>query len=404
MAAGPVAAGGARTYRRRMSTSPGEPPPRPRALLQILSSPTEDGVPVLLGPNWFASVMGTAIVAVAGATLPIALPGVGALTTVAWALSLGLLALLLVLVPVHWARTPGAFRRLRDDAGMAPFFGAPPMALMAVGAATLLVGSRVLGEDLAVRLDAVLWAVGTLLGLVTAAYVPYLLFTQHEVRPDGAFGGWLMPVVPPMVSATTGGLLLRFAPEGQARLTLLLGCYAMFGLSLVASLIIIAMIWSRLAHFGSSGSARVPTLWIVLGPVGQSITAAGVLGAGAALATPAPLSTAMRLFAVLYGVPMWGFMLLWMALASLLTLRARRRQMPFALTWWSFTFPIATCVTGTNQLARHTGLVAFQDAAVGLFAVLVAAWAGVALATVRAVARGELLAPGPGKPVVASKS
>ncbi len=152
------------------------------------------------------------------------------------------------------------------------------------------------------------------------------------------------------------------------------------------------------------GSARVPTLWIVLGPVGQSITAAGVLGGGAALAVLAPLSTAMKLFAVLYGVPMWGFMLLWMALASLLTVRAWRRKMPFALTWWSFTFPIATCVTGTNQLAKHTELVAFQYAAVGLFLLLVTAWAGVALGTVLAVARGQLIGPGPGKPVVASKA
>ena len=38
------------------------------------------------------------------------------------------------------------------------------------------------------------------------------------------------------------------------------------------------MIWSRLALYGTSGTARVPTLWIVLGPLGQGITAAGLLG------------------------------------------------------------------------------------------------------------------------------
>ena len=59
---------------------------------------------------------------------------------------------------------------------------------------------------------------------------------------------------------------------------MLYGCYAMFGLSLVAALIIITMIWSRLALYGTSGTARVPTLWIVLGPLGQGITAAGLLG------------------------------------------------------------------------------------------------------------------------------
>jgi len=111
------------------------------------------------------------------------------------------------------------------------------------------------------------------------------------------------------------------------------GCYTMFGLSLVAALIIITMIWSRLAHFGSSGTARVPTLWIVLGPLGQSITAAGLLGATAHLAVPSELASSMNTFAVLYGVPVFGFALFWGALAASLTVRTIRRGLPFALTW-----------------------------------------------------------------------
>ncbi len=113
-----------------------------------------------------------------------------------------------------------------------------------------------------------MWIAGTATGLFSAVSIPYLLFTQHNVRHDAAFGGWLMPVVPPMVSAATGALLIPYTTPGAPRATLLYACYAMFGLSLIASLIIIMMIWSRLAHYGSSGTARVPTLWIVLGPLG----------------------------------------------------------------------------------------------------------------------------------------
>jgi len=61
------------------------------------------------------------------------------------------------------------------------------------------------------------------------------------------------------------------------------------GLSLIAALIIISMIWSRLAHYGTSRHDRVPTLWIVLGPLGQSMTVAGLLGTNAALAVPPDL-------------------------------------------------------------------------------------------------------------------
>ena len=37
-----------------------------------------------IGPNWFASVMGTGIVANAGATLPADLPGMHLFTRVVW--------------------------------------------------------------------------------------------------------------------------------------------------------------------------------------------------------------------------------------------------------------------------------------------------------------------------------
>src|SRR5689334_15084759 len=85
----------------------------------------------------------------------------------------------------------------------------------------------------------------------------------------------------------------------------------------------------------------VPTLWIVLGPLGQSITAANLLGEVAHLALPAPYSTAFAAFGVVYGVPVWGFAALWAGLATALTVRAGRHQLPFGLTWWSFTFPSA---------------------------------------------------------------
>ena len=204
-----------------------------------------------------------------------------------------------------------------------------------------------------------------------------------------------MPVVPPMVSAASGALLIPHMAPGTGRATMLYGCYAMFGLSLVAALIIISMIWSRLALYGTSGTTRVPTLWIVLGPLGQGITAAGLLGANAALAVPPELASGMNVFAVLFGVPVWGFAVLWIVLATELTVRTLRRGMPFALTWWSLTFPVGTFVTGTTQLANHTGLPAFKVAAAVAYLALLGTWGLVAVQTARGSVGGSLFTPPP---------
>ena len=181
------------------------------------------------------------------------------------------------------------------------------------------------------------------------------MFTRLRAAPDAAFGGWLMPVVPPMVSAATGALLIPHLPAGQPRLTLLLACYAMFGISLIASMVVITQLWQRLVRHSIGPAAMVPTLWIVLGPLGQSITAAGLLGAAARLVLPSPYGPAFQAFGVVYGVPVWGFAVLWAALATAITIRAARARLPFTLTWWSFTFPVGTLVTGTTSLALHTG-------------------------------------------------
>jgi C4-dicarboxylate transporter/malic acid transport protein len=346
------------------------------------------------GPNWFATVMGTGIVAVAGATLPVEVPGLRDAARAVWTLDLVLLAVLLVAAALHRVRHTEAARAHLDDPAMAHFYGAPAMALLTVGAGSVLLGQPLLGTTVALGLAVVLWSVGTVLGLVTAVAVPFRAFTTHRVGLDAAYGAWLMPVVPPMVSAATGPLLVGRLPAGDLRLTLHLACLMMFGLSLVAALMITTTIWSRLMHHQVGAAAAVPTLWIVLGPLGQSVTAARALATTAEDSLPAPYGSAVAVIDVLYGAPMWGFAMLWLALAAALTVHTVRHApggLPFTLGWWSFTFPVGTVVTATSGLAAATGAPVLVGAAVVGYVVLVAAWLVVATRTVRAVAAGMLL-------------
>jgi C4-dicarboxylate transporter/malic acid transport protein len=346
-----------------------------------------------LGPNWYAAIMGTGIVANAGAVLPLHVPGLRVFATVFWGIAATALVALTAAWVAHWIRHPARARGHAADPVMAQFWGAPAMALMTVGAGTLVLGHGLLGNA-AVTADWVLWGGGTALGLLTACWIPYLMMTRHDnIGPDSAFGGWLMPVVPPMVSAANGALLIPYASAGQDRLTLLLACYAMFGISLLASVIIITQIWSRLVQHKVGRAVMVPTLWIVLGPLGQSITAASNMGTQAAHVLPAPYSAGAAAFALLYGVPVWGFAMMWLALAAAITIRTARQHLPFGLTWWSFTFPVGTCVTGTIALAGRSQDQLLHGAAVVLYVLLLVAWLIVAVRTVRGTASGRLLLP-----------
>ncbi|MFQ6398630.1 TDT family transporter [Nocardia sp. KC 131] len=349
-----------------------------------------------LGPNWFAAVMGTGIVANAAVTLPLHFPGLRGAATVVWALAALLLVALSSAWAVHWVRFSDSARDHLNHPVMSQFYGAPPMALLTVGAGTLLLGPDVIGRSAAVTVDWVLWSVGTVLGLLTAFAIPYRMFTHHHVEPDAAFGGWLMPVVPPMVSAAMGALLVPYVPAGQLRLTMILLCLAMFGMSLIAALVTITMIWSRLVHHDTPEAGMVPTLWIVLGPLGQSVTAAGLLANAAPSALPDLYARGLTVFSVIFGVVTWGFAMLWLALAAAVTIKtARAGELKFNLTWWGFTFPLGTCITGSTVLYGHTGANLFAAAAVALYIVLVSAWAVVAMRTASGLLTATLLRPAP---------
>lgn len=331
------------------------------------------------GPNWYAAVMGTGILAVVLTDLPFDLPGASYAATVAWLLALALL----VAITVVGARSGRPFGHLGDPV-LAHFYGATAMGLMTAGAATGAVGDPWLGS-LTLPVEAALWVAGTLFGLATAVVVPYCAITLHDVRDDCAFGGWLMPLVPPMVSAATGTALLDHLPAGELRATLFALLCAAFGIALLATVVVLPAIWQRVVRHGPGAPTTVPTLWIVLGPLGQSITAAYHLTGVAPPALPGQDPAVLRALFLAFALPVWGFALLWLALAGALTVRQVRAGLPFAPTWWSFTFPVGTLVTGTTALAHATGLVLFSVATGALLLLLLVAWSIVAVATTRAL-------------------
>ncbi|MFI0038921.1 TDT family transporter [Streptomyces mutabilis] len=354
-----------------------------------------------LGPNWYACVMGTAIVGTAGAALPRHVPGLRTACTTVWTLSLVLLATLLVARSLHWVHHRDQARAHLLDPAAAPFYGCLSMALLAVGGGAVTVGRDWIGTSAAVALDTVLFTAGTAVGLAAAVAVPYLMAVRHRIEPGQASPVWLLPLVAPMVSAAVGPLLVPHLPPGQPRETLLLACVAMFGVSLLATLVTLPVIFGRLLTGGPLPLALTPSLFLVLGPLGQSTTAVGKFADVAPGVVPGPYAEGFGVLAVLYGVPVMGFALMWLCLAVAHVVRARREGMGFSMTWWSFTFPVGTCVTGAEALARHTGLAAYDALTVVLYAVLVAAWAVAAVHTARGLFSGALLAgprPAPGAP------
>lgn len=142
-----------------------------------------------LGPNWFASVMGTGIIANGAASLPIFAEQLQPIAFAVWCLASTMLIGLIAATCLILLKKQNAWKRHFEDPMMAQFYGAPPMAMLTISGGTLLLGQSFLGSELAILVAWVLWFAGTIAGLGSSIIIPFRLFTRFRVRPDSAFGG-----------------------------------------------------------------------------------------------------------------------------------------------------------------------------------------------------------------------
>ncbi len=93
------------------------------------------------GPNWFASVMGTGIIANAVVGLPFIGKSLVGFSTVVWLIAFAMLIFMTIFKSYQTITRPHIIRRQFNDPVMSQFFGAPPMAFLTVAGGTLLTSS-----------------------------------------------------------------------------------------------------------------------------------------------------------------------------------------------------------------------------------------------------------------------
>lgn len=342
------------------------------------------------GPTWFVTVMGTGIVANAAMLAPIDGVVVRVFALAVWLFAAALLVLATTVTVVQARRRSGEAAPPAGPGAIA-FWGTVPMALTTLGAGALLDAVPLLGDTVALALGLVLGGVGAVLGVAVAVGVPVAWARRRPLALADVSPVWILAVVPPMVSAAAFGGILPRLSDGVARDALLVVAYGLFVLGLVGSLAMITLVVIRIAIHGPGPTAAAPTVFIVLGPLGQSVTAACLLGAFAADVAPGPVGVALDAFADGFGAVVAAVAMAWLLVATAIVVRAVRRGMPFALTWWSFTFPIGTCVTGTSLLAARTDVAAVTWLAVTLLVVLLVVWSVVVVRTGVGVLRSGVL-------------
>lgn len=157
-----------------------------------------------------------------------------------------------------------------------------------------------------------------------------------------------------MTLGTTGGIVTRYSVGMSARLAIpiIVTSYMVIGYAFFLSLLYYAIYAHRLLAVGPPMRAKLPSLCVTIGPLGQFATAIQLLSSAAntrglfgsynrgtwlTSSSASSVSAASELIALM----VLGFGFLWITVAWYMILEAAvKRKMPYSLTWWSMIFPM----------------------------------------------------------------
>lgn len=343
-------------------------------------------------PAWFAAVMGTGGLADVlygwGRDIPAA-RDLGVMFGVVTAV---FFTVLMVPWVWRWLGHTEAARRDLDHPLIGNFYVTMPVAAMIVALDADAMGSTWLAPGVLYAITLTGWLVGVAGVLFLAVYNGFTLIRNGGPTPNLINFAWLLTPVAAIVIPLLGDplvLMLIGRRSGWAT-TVHLVNVAFYGMGLTLFVLMAGFVIGRLLQHEMPAADAAPTFWISLGPIG--VGALGLMGL-------ADVSQSLHLIGAtgslyLLAIGLWGFGIWGLGISIAVTLHhLLQGGIPFSLSFWAFTFPLAAYALSTMRIASylHAPGVAWYGAVLSVL--LLVLWLVAAVGTVAGIASERLFAP-----------
>ena len=344
-------------------------------------------------PGWFASVMGTAVTVVALFVFKDFIPFAASLQF----FFLGMATLLFIIFFIPWLlRWFLYFDRVKTTLNhpvSASFYPTMPISLIVIGIA-IEKAPHFLPETVLLPLLQILWFTGAAGIAFFAMIILNIKFMKPGVDLKMANMGWLIPPVSALLVPILGGSLAT-AYAGTTLGTInLIASLIFLGIGSLLFIFVMGAVFTRYISHDLLPAHLAPTIWVGIAPT-------SILAIAAVKFTPvvAAYFQASEMVKEVFGilgkamsVSLWGFAFLWTLLAILITLQHHKKiNIPFAMSWWAFTFPLGAFVVSTGVVYGAIGGSFFVWIGLSALGALLIIWSVVFLKTLRGILSGELL-------------
>jgi len=339
-------------------------------------------------PAWFAAVMGTAV-------FPLAIsflhgPWVRPLAAVFIILSLAMFVAILIPWTLRFFMFPDAVREDLHHPIAASFFPTMPIAVVIIALSLLKFPDIFFPVDVSREIAFWLWSIGSL-GIYLAAFIVLpRIYRSDAIELSHANFGWFIPPVAKLLIPVAGFELAVLFPK-RFEVTFGLSIVS-FGVGFFLFLFVGALVYHRYVLESLPVSRFAATSFIAIAPAAIIAVAlfkmAHMFEAGTPLEIDAGAIGAFSTIGVLatWGFAAWSFIMAVVIVISYM----RHLDLPYALSWWAYTFPLGSLAVATGVAWKVSGFASIRWFYVAVVVALAIAWVIVAVRTVGAMWTGKV--------------
>ncbi|KAI7380533.1 hypothetical protein KC367_g5484 [Hortaea werneckii] len=355
---------------------------------------------------WFTLSMNTGIISILMHQLPYQFYGLGILSTIMFVFNLVLFIVFFILLLLRCIMYPQSLvKTCSTDISELSLVGTLPIAWFTLVAQVgLTVSNASWGGQAFFIVALVMWWIGTAV-MLTISCIVIVVFSKTDIvhATKTLNPAIIIPFVGTTTDALVGGLICQYSGGVNARLAIpiIVSSYMICGLGFFVAVLIWAAYFVKLMNTGLPPPPLTPSLFMLVGPAGQTAAALQVLGAaaktyfgaydkGTFLQTQA--GEILATVGVMLALFIIGIGLLFAIFGVYIILETTfKRQQKYTLIWWSTIFPMATVNTSFIEFGIEMDSPTFRTLATIFFLLLLIDYILNWIFTIRDIWLGKLL-------------
>ncbi|KAK6827950.1 hypothetical protein PG987_011291 [Apiospora arundinis] len=357
-------------------------------------------------PSWFTVTMGTGIVSILLHNLPYNTDWIRWMSVGFFSLNVLLMVAFTTISAMRYILYPQIWSVMIRHPTQSLFLGTFPMGLATIINMTVFVCVPAWG-NWAAYLAWGLWWFDLAVSLICCVSLPFLVIHLGKTDLASLTAVMLLPIVPCVVAAASGGIVANVLPNPSHVQTTLIASYMSWGIGIFFSVLVLAMYQVRLSNHALPPREAIVSVLLPVGPFGQGgfgiakltqVTRKLLLHGGEGIAMEAvqeydttyaePIGLLIEGLGACVALIMWGIGLVWLAYAVISI--ATTRSFPFNMGWWGFTFPLGVWVACTAELGSVLHNTFFDVTAMIGSGCVFLLWLVVAACTTKQVISGEM--------------